>query len=58
MLLQKVVSSTVTDGACSLLELQLQVLRCNVSRTSSTVEMPETLKEPAVPGNDILQVPI
>ncbi|KAF9678123.1 hypothetical protein SADUNF_Sadunf07G0002300 [Salix dunnii] len=54
----KVVSSTVTDGACSLLELQLQVVLRNVSRTSSTMVMPEKLKEPAVPGSDILQGPI
>jgi hypothetical protein len=41
MLLQKGASSTVTDGACSLLELRLQVLLLNISRTSSNMVMPK-----------------
>ncbi|KAI9390809.1 hypothetical protein POPTR_007G002250v4 [Populus trichocarpa] len=38
---EKGASSTVTDGACSLLELRLQVLLLNISRTSSNMVMPK-----------------
>lgn len=44
MLLQKGASSTVTDGACSLLELRLQVLLLNISRTSSNMVMPTKIQ--------------
>lgn len=43
---EKDASSTVTDGACSLLELRLQVLLLNISRTSSNMVMRKKPQRP------------